>query len=534
MTLVCAARRSLSLLLASAAVLGGVPSCAPSRGELLIAVYTDLPSPQLASSLRIDVYRVSGDIGSWNGLIWTDSQSFFIDSNARFPATFGLAISPDASEEDYLIRARLGPDGANRDYQGERFSPPMRRDEGSLDDVLMSPPVDAENYPRLLRNGVDGSPLHEPIPSLVVDSLRFVRIRQGERTQVTWPLAGECIGTQADLVGRRSCVNTEHELTTLVSVGEDTPPLKAGTWPQAAGPHIKTECDAAAEALRRKGTPALDGLDEEVCVPGGAFIYGRRGPDDQVIPLDALKGEPEFPQIVILPRFYVDKFEYSVGRWRASNLRSSTMELNNAKTLSPDTESACTAGNVIQRDRYPLTCVPRDFAQQLCHASGGALLTDAQWTYVATNAFAPDATLTPWGNRLEISCEGAWLSHGSAPDTFAQCGRPFGPTDETVFNGLISTPLRSVDRNGLGVLHLEGNVREIVDAMERTDGRCFLASTRLDPTCGRQETGRFGTRGSSWAAGLVSLNRRDRHAVDLDTDDEVVDTTGFRCARKSE
>jgi formylglycine-generating enzyme required for sulfatase activity len=502
-----------------------VPGCARQRGQVIVALYTDLPSPAFASSLRIDVYKESQVNNAWNGLTWVDSQSFFLDGPERFPATFGLALDDGSDAQDYLVRVRLGPSGSLRDYRGERFMPPVRLEDGAPDDIIEEPQPTVGALPRLVLAGTDVTPEQEPDPALHVDRIARVRVDAGKRTRVDMHVHGACIGDQADLAVRQSCLQTEHELGPLKPLASEGVHPKPGAWPS---PTDLGDCSAIASAPEAAlGAPA--DLERQTCVPGGLFVFGGTAPDEFLVPKDAVGGDHVRKRVAVVRAFMVDRYEYTVGRWRSSGISvPQDVILNNEEPLiADDTSRACTAGNVQRRENYPLNCLTRPLAQRLCGASAGRLLTDTEWLYLASNVYAGRPTLRPWGDDPLIVCSGTWLEHNSAQ--FANfCGEPVGPGAETVFDAPEAAAAGNVDRNLLGIMHLLGNVSEMVDAAERTDSRCFMAAPRTDLTCGRGTTGPLGLRGQSWNYSVASLGFRVRLTKPRD---EVRTTIGFRCAR---
>jgi formylglycine-generating enzyme required for sulfatase activity len=86
----------------------------PPLPSALLVVDTDLDLPRTVSRLRMDVYAADGT--------WLHSRDVPRISESDWPASFGI-VSPDESKDvSVLVRLRAYPDGASRDYRGERFT----------------------------------------------------------------------------------------------------------------------------------------------------------------------------------------------------------------------------------------------------------------------------------------------------------------------------------------------------------------------------------------------------------------------------
>ena len=89
----------------------------PPRGELVLTVDTDLPVPELASRLRVDLYSTDGH--------WFDSRDVFLGNPDAWPASFSLLHPTDqGGPSEALVRLRVFPEGATRGYRGEANAPP--------------------------------------------------------------------------------------------------------------------------------------------------------------------------------------------------------------------------------------------------------------------------------------------------------------------------------------------------------------------------------------------------------------------------
>jgi len=134
---------------------------APPLPEVLVVVDTDLPSPLVASRLRVDLYTEDGT--------WFDSSDVARPSPNDWPASFGVYSEDDGKERVVKVRLRIYPDGYVRDYRGERFAPWT---------APFTPPV-GDGTPRLSKDDKDVTPRTEPQPLVTVDRLFALRLSPG-------------------------------------------------------------------------------------------------------------------------------------------------------------------------------------------------------------------------------------------------------------------------------------------------------------------------------------------------------------------
>lgn len=89
----------------------------PPFGEAIVVVDTDLPVPQLASRLRVDLYSPEGK--------WYASRDIGRPNPGDWPVSFSLYSTDEQHEKVALLRLRAYAEGYVRDYRGER--PPEER-----------------------------------------------------------------------------------------------------------------------------------------------------------------------------------------------------------------------------------------------------------------------------------------------------------------------------------------------------------------------------------------------------------------------
>jgi formylglycine-generating enzyme required for sulfatase activity len=373
------------------------------------------------------------------------------------------------------------------------------------------------------------TPETEPEPLLTIDRLVRVRAKPGVRGAVRVVLRGACVGTMADLAGDASCVDAEN---TRVPVAEA--PLSAGET-SALGRSltgtfgVERPCTIAPRAagFAADGTPLHD---EEVCIPGSAFILGSS---------DSIFTEAtDLPErIAVLAPFLMDRFEVTVARYRKA--------LGDGFTSPDDTPYAnegplppvpiditsptlCTHSAAPRgRETYGLACVSPRAARAFCRHFGGDLPTEAQWEYAAAVAARPFRTRFAWGGPDSDvpSCARAVWGRGELTLATQQCldinGHGFGPqpVDARAGDHGDVTP-------ALGIVGLGGGLSEWTrDAFAPMTANCWASSSLADPGCDTPSDSRT-ARGGNWREGPVSLYVAARLRAQGSNG-----SLGFRCVR---
>jgi formylglycine-generating enzyme required for sulfatase activity len=506
------------ILFAIAFVLGIAPGCAPAdeaTGQVLVIVDTDAPVPKLVARLRIDVYAEDGS--------WYASRDVALGSPSAWPTSFGVH-APDASRRVAIVRLRAYPEGKERDYRGERF---VARPPPDAAPLAVTPPPLATDEPRLLGEaGDDQTPPTEPEPLLAIDRLVRVRIDPGGSSATRIILRGACAGTMADLEGRASCVDTEDVRVPLADetidpdrtlprslVGTFDPPRPCAATPR--GEHLATD-----------GTPLHD---DEVCVPGGAFVFGS--PDNVFTVVDDL---PE--RVAIVSPFLIDRFEVTVARYRDAVARGfvspdPTPGPNEGPlptdpvTFTIDTLCSWSASPQ-DRETYALSCVSAEMARAFCRFEGGDLPSEVQWEYAAAIAGRAARTRFAWGGATttQPGCDRAVWGRGEIALFTQQCiAGGFGPlaVEARLGDAGDVTP-------GLGIVGMGGGVSEITrDAFAPLSANCWARAPLLDPGCEAGPKDELTGRGGSWRDNAVSLLVAMRRGAG-----GTSSVLGFRCARK--
>lgn len=463
-------------------------------GEALLIVDTDAPVPALAGRLRIDFYTEQGT--------WFESRDVAAPDPSAWPVSFS-AFNPDETRTRVvLVRLRAYPEGKTRDYRGERFTP-RGEEEPSPRDL------------RLVISGTDVTPRTEPLPGLTIDRLVRVALEPGRVGSVRIVLRGECFGTMADLATGSTCVDTENvrvRSELVISDADMRIPRQS-----VQGAFGKSEpCE---------GSPT----ENEVCIPGGAFIFGNASEYGKA----ESSGVPE--RVARMSPFYMDRYEYTVARWRAiytsdgeqgtsASLAMNDGPLANGSKSGRDDALCSPSRAPLGRETFALTCVPWQTAQFLCRRDGSDLPTEAQWEYAAMAAGRAAKTAYPWGSE-PITCDrtvyGRFAGSGFERNVCAIGGTGPLPVD--------ASHHEAGDVSPLGIVGLGGGVSEwLGDAFSGYDQGCWRGVGIGDPSCPPASNSLLSVRGGNWASNALAVSPQARRGVDPIAFGEVV---GFRCTR---
>ncbi len=278
----------------------------------------------------------------------------------------------------------------------------------------------------------------------------------------------------------------------------------------------------------------------EGCIPGGAYWMGDRR-------LSGTGGiQATFPEhLVVLKSFYLDRFEYTVGRYRAA-LRDGRLRANapivlmnpagsaafvngvpvvdaqgrppcgnpDSATLNPDGMAADTrCCNYVgpddpSRDNYPLNCITPLNAPLLCMADGKRLPSEAEWEWAASNR--DQHTLHSWGDTWQRCQNFAGLTVGPLGDVRACPTAPllirstvvtgmFGCYDPAFRPAICDMVPAGFDRTRDGISDMMGNVQELVqDGYAPYTDECWQnTELQVSPVCSNGIV--TSTRGGSFA-----------------------------------
>ncbi len=474
----------------------------PPLGEALVVVDTDLPVPQIAGRLRVDVYE-SG--------VWIESRELARPDARDWPVSFSVVGKDDGRDHDVMVRLRVFPEGATRSYRGERFQ----------DFATVHRPGAASATPtagpRLVRDGRDLTPPLEPLPNLAVDRLVALHLVHAERARHTVVLAGACAGEMARL---------GDEPTTPDVVSATT--CKNGVRGPADGGAVDAvlETPTTSRAGTFHAAPCTNELTtkDRVCVPGGAFVLGSRL-------VDFSPEEPPSPErIVAVSRFVVDRHEVTVARMRDARARGFRGEPEGTEgPMATTVEEACPWSRSAQkREGYAVSCVGFALASGFCAFEGGRLPTEAEWEKAAS-AGGPRKTRYPAGDT-EPSCDEVVYGRVALAGSPGVCarGREKGPVPVFAEDG---APLQESDTSPLGVVGLAGGLGEwTADDYAPYGSEAWTTVTRIDPRVVVAPTAgvvaKKVSRGASWIAPVLYLRSTTRQVTDVDA---IFSGLGIRC-----
>ena len=361
--------------------------------------------------------------------------------------------------------------------------------------IVPDEPAPATGLPRLLVEGSDVTPGQEPSPLVTIDRLALVTLVPGKKGLIQLTLHVACAGQMAKLSRKASnappviaeaetCVDTEGARVPLTEdAGE---PFNAARAPSLAGTFEHGQACS--------GTPEQD---TAACMPAGTFVLGSAEGSYW------LKESSVPERVAVVNRFWLDRTEVTVGRWRAAlsagfkSPTTSPVENNAplataypASFLSQCTFSATSASALQPREDLPLTCVDWYAARAFCRFAGGDLPTEAQWQYAATKAGRPFETRFPWGDDAP-TCDRAVVGRGDGGSCQAA---GFGKTP-------VTDPAVMSDATLLGVRDLGGNVSEWgLDSFAAYDSECWNAASLVDPMCWEENAPERSVLGGEWTS----------------------------------
>jgi formylglycine-generating enzyme required for sulfatase activity len=528
--------RGLAMLVVAAGC--GGPKVQPPLGEALVIVDTDAAVPLLVSRLRVDAYTTGG--------MWYASNDFSLPAPSYWPASFG-AYTPDSDQgKTVILRLRAYADGNVRDYRGERY---MERPSGkNPSETTPLPPTPKGEAPRLLdADGKDVTPPTEPEPLLTIDRLLLVTVAPGLVESVRVKLEGACFGTMADVESQNTCIDTEDQRSPL-SVATLDPDLGVPST-TAQGSFGPEPCKATPRAAGT-GSDGDPLYDEEVCVPGGAFVFGTESLPD----IGLGTAVPE--RVAVIPPFRMDRYLVTVARWRQALLdgfvppvATPPLPIVNDSpfptTPSPSdifTPAFCTySDEPMGREAFPVTCLDWDTARAFCQFLGGDLPAESQWEYAATVAGRSVKTAFPWGgaDNADPVCAQSVFGRGydeteSTLDIGECTPQGFGPLavdardyrHGAVPAGVVGLGDVSV---GLGIVGLGANAQEwILDTTYSLGSNCWMSQPLSLPECIDPAGQNRSLRGAEWDAPQQYTFSSFRFYAPRT---EVLTTEGLRCVR---
>jgi formylglycine-generating enzyme required for sulfatase activity len=473
--------------------------------EALFVVDTDLPVPQIAARLRVDLYAADGS--------WYESRDIPRNDAASWPASFSV-FSPDESHTTrVIVRLRTYPEGMQRDYRGERFA--------DANGVPADGPTSLEEGPRLFDGDLDITPAREPQPMVAVDRLVLLKLVPGVRGRVRVTLRGACAGTAAklstlapyqtpDWTKAETCTDNQNERTPLAPEVLE-PDMSIPTATQLGTFGKRDGCDASTDP-------------RAVCIPGGPFVLGSESAAGTHTVQDST---PE--RVAVLDRFWLDRHEVTVADLRLALAGGvSPAPIAHEGVLGKSTGNEvypfdvwCTySAQPRERETYPVNCVTWATARAACQFFGGDLPSETQWEYAAGAAGRPMKTDYPWGND-DPTCDrlvaGRFDIGNGQP---VHCPKaPLGPAPADTM---------LTDVTPLGVIGMAGNMSELMlDHVAEFTDPCWRGAPQLNPVCTMSESKAHGLRGAAFPFDTYAANIALRND---DASPSLRAIMGFRCA----
>jgi formylglycine-generating enzyme required for sulfatase activity len=429
------------------------------------------------------------------------------------------------------VRLRAYADGKVRDYRGERYQP---LPAGGPPLATAPGPGAGDGTPRLLDpSGKDITPNVEPEPLVAIDRLAVVPVKAGRVASVSLTLQGACFGTMADIhdfTALQTCVDTQWALVPATPETTSSALTGPGASQQGAfeAPYAVPCTGSPRPGTIAKGVARVpDGTplhDDDICVTGGAFVFGSA--DDLI--QDMTDDAPE--RVALVPSFYMDKYEVTEARFQAAiakGLAVQAVEANDGSLMPPEgAYTMCTGSDSsIGRDEYPLNCAAYTAARAVCRFSGGDLPLEVQWEYAAAMSGRPAKTHYAWGDGSDQPplCRDAIYDRG---DSQSSCtGAGYGPTAVTAADHEGGD--RSVQ---LGIVDLAGNVAELMrDTFASKSANCWASAPLELPSCVPGAGPLYTTRGGAWDEGPDQLLAVAREFLPGGL--KVTTAAGFRCMR---
>ncbi|ULA64785.1 MAG: FGE-sulfatase domain-containing protein [Nitrospira sp.] len=244
-----------------------------------------------------------------------------------------------------------------------------------------------------------------------------------------------------------------------------------------------------------------------ITIPASSFLLGSNRIDDDPYGIGTQFDNTELPQNRIwLDAFEMDRDEVSLGEYLAFLQQRKTPPSGELQKLI---WHVITVHSVTDKtlSRWPALYVTWKDAQDLCHAAGKRLPTEAEWEKAARGT---EGSLFPWGETAPNSNLAMFGQHH-------------------VHEIPILAPVDSLEdgRSPYGLHHMAGNVAEWVQDWFGFDYYAYMTEKNPPgPTSGRYRS----VRGGSWKSKVIMLRTATRSGS-LPAQGSA--TIGFRCAKST-
>lgn len=244
---------------------------------------------------------------------------------------------------------------------------------------------------------------------------------------------------------------------------------------------------------------------ERIMIPAGSFKMGCSANDNAC---DKDEGPAKGTKVMV-PAFYIDKYEVSVADYRKC-LKTGTCK----RPKDFKRNKYCNL-DAPDREQHPINCIDWKDARQYCEWKKGRLPYEAEWEKAAR---AGTKTRYPWGNH--VSCKNAILDDGKTT------GSVKGEHDGCGEDRTWSRGKRKANRYGLHDMH--GNAGEWINNWYSKDAitKHYAKGKLASPDKGVRKL----VRGGSWDENKANLRSSFRNVKLPDSGKSVYGSIGFRCA----